>query len=135
MKFYTNEQSVFTWLTVPDHLCGWNNLVHGGVLSTILDEVMSWTAMYLLKHITMTRSMTVEFLKPVYVGNRLKAEGSVVERKRKRNVLMEGSIHDAEGDCCARSTASFALLSPAVARRMGVMDEASLEWFERVIDA
>ena len=134
MKFYTNEQSVFTWITVPDHLCGWNNLVHGGILSTILDEVMSWTAMYLLKHITMTRSMAVEFLKPVSVGHRLKAEGSVKELKRKRNVLMEGSIYDADGDRCAKSTAAFALLSPAVAKRMGVMDEASLEWFERVIN-
>ena len=39
MKFYTDEESVFTWLSVPEHLCGWNNLVHGGVLSTILDEI------------------------------------------------------------------------------------------------
>ena len=37
MTFYANETAVFSKVTVPEHLCGWNNLVHGGVLSTILD--------------------------------------------------------------------------------------------------
>ena len=38
MEFYANDSFVFSEVTVPQHLCGWNNLIHGGVLSTILDE-------------------------------------------------------------------------------------------------
>ena len=30
MKFYTDEESVFSSLQVPAHLCGWSNVVHGG---------------------------------------------------------------------------------------------------------
>ena len=56
MTFYTNETSVFSKVKVPEHLCGWNNLVHGGVLTTIMDEIMSWAAIYLLKQIPMTKS-------------------------------------------------------------------------------
>ena len=67
MKFSTDESTVFSRLTVPDHLCGWDRLVHGGVISTILDEIMSWTGIYMLKQITMTKSMTVDFIKPVQV--------------------------------------------------------------------
>ncbi len=134
MVFFTNDLSVVTWLTVPDHLCGWNNLVHGGVLSTILDEIMSWTAMYLLKSITMTRSITVDFLKPIYTGNRLKAEGNVLEVTRQRSAVLEGSIYNKEGQLCAKSTGSFALLTPALAKRMGIMDAVSLKWFESVIN-
>ena len=48
MKFYTDEVLVFSWLTLPAHLSGWSNLVHGGVISTILDEIMSWTALCML---------------------------------------------------------------------------------------
>ena len=83
MKFYTNEAAVYSKLIVPDHLCGWNNLVHGGVLTTIMDEIMSWAAIYLLQQVPMTKSIRVDFLKPVYVGNSLKAEGTVLERKGK----------------------------------------------------
>jgi uncharacterized protein (TIGR00369 family) len=133
MTFFTNNASVFTWVTVPSHLCGWNNLAHGGVLSTILDEIMSWAAMYLLKGIAMTRSMTVEFLKPVYVGDRLKAEGNVLEVKRQHQALLEGLIYDVNGELHARSTGNFAVFSPRVAQRLGIMDEASIEWFETVM--
>lgn len=133
MKFYTDEESVFSWLSVPHHLCGWNNLVHGGVLTTILDEIMSWTAMYKLQHITVTRSMSVEFLKPVYVGKRIRAQGYVRTVERQRNAEMEGAVYNEEGALCARSTGIFALIKPNVAKRMEIMDAASLAWFEKVI--
>ena len=44
MNFFADDSSVYSEVTVPKHLCGWNNLIHGGVLSTILDEIMSWAA-------------------------------------------------------------------------------------------
>ena len=50
MEFYHADDAVLhSWLVVPDHLRGWNDLVHGGVISTILDEIMSWTAISMLK--------------------------------------------------------------------------------------
>ena len=132
MKFYTHESSVFSRLSVPGHLCGWNQLVHGGVLTTILDEVMSWAAIYLLKRITMTRSMTVEFLKPVYINTALKAEGRVLEVKGKHDAIMEGVLYNSEEELCARSRANFAIFSPAVAKRLGIADREHLEWFEEI---
>jgi uncharacterized protein (TIGR00369 family) len=132
MKFYTNEVSVFSEVTVPNHLCGWNNLIHGGVLSTILDEVMSWAAIYLLKRITLTKSMTIDFLKPVYIGHPLKAEGKVLEIKGKHEAVMEGILSNSDGTICTRSTAHFAIFSPAVARRLGIANEEHLNWFERI---
>lgn len=30
MTFYGSGDTVISKLTVPGHLCGWNNLVHGG---------------------------------------------------------------------------------------------------------
>ena len=132
MKFYTDDSRVFSQLTVPPHLCGWNQLVHGGVLSTILDEIMSWAAIYLLKRITLTRSMTVEFLKPVYINNRLKAEGRLLELKGRHEAVMEGILTNDEETVCARSTGNFAVFSPAVARRLGIADETHLEWFEQI---
>ncbi len=68
MKFLTDGEAVYSQLEVPEHLCGWSNIVHGGVLTTILDEIMSWSAIHLLKRIALTRTLTVEFLKPVPVG-------------------------------------------------------------------
>lgn len=132
MKFYTRDSSVFSRLTVPDHLCGWDRLVHGGVISTILDEVMSWTGIYLLKQITMTKSMTVDFIKPVYINSELKAEGLVLEKTGKHEALLEGRLYNQEGTLCARSRATFVIFSPAVAKRLGIARKEHLEWFEEI---
>lgn len=132
MKFYTHEAAVYSKLIVPDHLCGWNNLVHGGVLTTIMDEIMSWATIHLLKRVPMTKSISVDFLKPVYVGNPLKAQGTVLERKGKHEALMEGRIYNKDEVCCARATGTFAVFSPSVAKRLSITDDASLKWFEQI---
>ena len=134
MSFYTDEATVYSKITVPDHLCGWNNLVHGGVLTTIMDEIMSWAAIYLLKRVAMTKSISVDFLKPVYVGNPLRAEGTVLKNKGKHEALMEGCLYNKDEVCCAKASGTFAVFSPAVAKRLSITDSESLKWFEKIFD-
>lgn len=127
MKFFTDEKSVFSWLTVPEHLSGWNNLVHGGVLSTILDEIMSWSAICLLKKIILTKSITVDFIKPVFIGQELRIEGNVLEVKNRKEALLEGFIYDMDENICARSIGTFALITPQIAKKLGIMDDEALQ--------
>ena len=134
MKFFTNEKTVFSRVTIPDHLCGWNNLAHGGVVSTILDEIMSWSAMYLLKRITLPQSMTVEFIKSVIISEILEAEGSVLEMRGRRDAIIEGVITNSAEKVCARSTATFKTFSPAVAKRLKIADDKMLQWFESLFE-
>ena len=134
MKFFTDEKSVFSRLTVPQHLCGWDDLVHGGVISTILDEIMSWAAIYLLKKIILTKSMTVDFLKPVFIGDEIKAEGRVSELISQREVVMEAFIYDKEHKLCTKSKGTFALISRELAEKLGVMGEKALAELETVIN-
>jgi len=134
MTFYTNEKAVYSKVTVPEHLCGWSHLVHGGVLSTILDEIMSWAALYLLKRVPMTKSMSVDFIKPVYVGSALQVRGTVLDKISEREALMDGRIFNEDDVCCAKATGTFAVFSPAVARRLGITEEESLRWFEQIFN-
>ncbi len=134
MKFFTDGTAVYSQLQVPEHLCGWSNIVHGGVLTTILDEIMSWSAIHLLKRIALTRSMTVEFIKPVQVGSALRAEARVREADGKNDAVTEGVIYDSRGDACARATADFKVFSPAVARRLRIADEVTIRWFEGIFE-
>ena len=134
MRFFTDGSAVYSRVKVPEHLCGWSNIVHGGVLTTILDEVMSWSAITLLKRIALTQGIAVEFIKPVQVGGELKAEGRVRETGGKNDAVTEGVLYDASGEPCARASATFKVFSPAVARRLAIADEASIAWFERIFN-
>lgn len=130
MKFFTDEKSLFSEVTIPEHLCGWDRLVHGGVIATILDEIMSWSAITLLKRIILTKSMTIDFIKPVYVGHVVTVEGMVLERQSEREALMEGLLYNAEGKLCARSQGTFALFTPDAAIRMAIMSKDDVKEFE-----
>ena len=76
--------------------------------------------------------MAIDFLKPAYIEHRLTAEGKVLEIKGKHEAVMEGILSNSDGTICTRSTANFAIFSPAVAKRLGIADEAHLNWFEMI---
>ena len=127
MKFFTDETAVFSWLVIPAHHRGWDRLIHGGITSTILDEIMSWAAIYLLKKVILTKKMTVEFLHPVYVGSQLRAEGRIKARTGPREAVMEEFVYNSSNVLCARSEGRYALLEPKIAARLDMMGAEALE--------
>ena len=135
MKFFTDENSLFSKVTVPDHMCGWDRLVHGGVIATILDEIMSWSAITMLKRIILTKSMTVDFIKPILVGNELGVEGKVLERKSEREALMAGLLYNGAGEICAQSQGTFALFTPGAAIRLKIMNAEDVQQFKHLFEA
>ncbi len=131
MKLFSDGQSVMSRITLPEHFTGWGRVVHGGILSTILDEIMGWSGIYLLKQFTLTQNMNIEFIKAAFVGDTLEAVGRIVSRDGKRQAQIEGVITNSSGEICAKSTANFTMLSPKLAIRLGLVTaEQMQEFFE-----
>lgn len=93
-----------TFTPKPEH-SGWLNVMHGGLLSTIMDEVM---AHWLWGRGTpaMTVEMTARYLKPVPIGEPIVVTArQQVDRGRIAN--MEAEVTLADGTQVARATAKF----------------------------
>jgi uncharacterized protein (TIGR00369 family) len=135
MTFFTDGESINSWVSVPDHLCGWDKLVHGGVISTMLDEVMGWSAIYLLKKISLTKSMNIDFIKPVFIGSQLTIIGKFLKWGGKREAFMEARLHNDQDELCARATAVLMILTPKLAKRLKIMNEDTLEAFKPLISS
>ena len=129
MKIYAGEASVHAWVTVPEYLCGWHNTIHGGIISTILDEIMGWAGIYFIKKITLTRKITVEFKKSLFVGDELKAEASVLKTNGKREALLGGFLYNSQGELCAQAEGTFTLISTGVAKRLNVINDQQIQTF------
>ncbi|MCJ7664874.1 MAG: PaaI family thioesterase [Desulfobacterales bacterium] len=136
MKFYSTErrQAVVSWLTIPDHLCGWSNLVHGGIISTILDEAMGWAAVVILKKLVVSKSITVDFIKPVLIGKEIRVEGNVGKINSEREAVLQGCIYNDNGEICARSSSLFSLFSLESIKKMGFVDQDMLGDMEQVMN-
>ena len=133
MTFHAGKDSVVSRLKVPSHLCGWKNIVHGGILSTILDETMSWSTIYLLKRVVLTASISVDFIKPVIANACIFSQGKVIRRLNEREALMEGAIFDENGELCTTSRGTFRLFTPSAARKLKLMSNDVLDDFENFI--
>ena len=134
MKFFGNDELIYSDITVPEHLLGWNGVVHGGILSTMLDEIMGWGAIYFLKKFILTKTMTVNYYKPVLIGETLHVEGRIREHNSDKEVTMGGKIFNSKNELCATSTGIFALLETDKIRKMGIMKEKDLDDFEAIMN-
>jgi acyl-coenzyme A thioesterase PaaI-like protein len=84
----------WTELVMPRRFEGWEGIIHGGILCTILDEVMAW-ALVVHDNWGVTARLSVDFRQPVTVGQSIRAEGWITEAKR-RIQMTAGRIVDAE---------------------------------------
>lgn len=134
MKFFGNDEMIYSDITVPDYLLGWNGVVHGGILSTMLDEVMGWSAIYLLKKFILTKNMTVNYYRPVFVGETLHIEGRIKEKINEKEVSMTGRIYNSKNELCVTSTGIFALFDIDKIKKMGIMKEKDLDDFEKAMN-
>ena len=99
LTFYKKGNHVETTVKVPQKFNGYKNIVHGGIVSTLLDEVINWAAYALSEErkYCVTAEMTVRFEKPIPVEKELLLWGEVVEdNKRMRicsgKILIEGEV-------------------------------------------
>ena len=134
MKFLSDGEQVVSRLTVPERLCGWDNIIHGGIVSTIHDEIMSWTAIQLLRKIILTKSVKVEFLKPLFTGRDLEARSRIHKHVNAREAIVESAIFDDSGFCCSKGQGTFALITPEFARKQGLISEKAIQNFEAYTD-
>jgi uncharacterized protein (TIGR00369 family) len=84
---------------------GATGFIHGGIIATLLDEVMS-KANRFRKARAVTAELNVEYLKPVRVGEDLLIEGWETDAKG-RNLFLQGEIRDANGNLLARGRGRF----------------------------
>lgn len=133
MHFMTDGERMISTFTIPETMVGWDRTVHGGILSTILDEIMGWSIIYLMKKVGVTRSMNVEFVKPLQAGTKVTAVGFIKEIQSERHVLVSGEVYSEENILCARSSGDFTVMKPQSAIKLGVMSAEYAEKFAPIL--
>jgi uncharacterized protein (TIGR00369 family) len=82
---------------------GWKDLVHGGILMTLMDETMAKAALRSTGLSVVTAEMTTKFKSPARVGALLICSAKV-EDIRKRLVYARASICNEDGSVIAEAT-------------------------------
>jgi uncharacterized protein (TIGR00369 family) len=102
---YPEKGTAETSLDVPTWFTGWKSMTHGGLLATLLDEIMAHACVGMAQR-AVTAEMTVRYQKAVETGARITARGKV-EEARGRILSTRGWLYDAEGSLVAEASARF----------------------------
>jgi len=112
LRFYCEGDIVKSDVTLGDLYEGWGNMAHGGIISTLLDETMSWAVMYFKRVLFVTRRMELKYIRPVLVGTPLCVNARIVSEGRGPLINVRGEVRDAKGGLLVRGSGEFAALSP-----------------------
>ncbi|RKQ63930.1 acyl-coenzyme A thioesterase PaaI-like protein [Thermovibrio guaymasensis] len=81
LTFKREDGKVYARFSLPEYYQGYNRVIHGGIISLILDEAMAY--LQSLKERFLTGKLTVKFHTPLLVEEEVEVE-AWVEEERKR---------------------------------------------------
>jgi acyl-coenzyme A thioesterase PaaI-like protein len=86
---------------------GFQDTLHGGLTSTVLDEAMTWACGAGTGRFAYCAELTVRFLKPVRPENGYEVIGWLRENRRNRLLLAEAELREASGLVLASASGKY----------------------------
>lgn len=87
--------------------CGFSGVVHGGLLSTVLDEVMAWVIGVNTRSFAFAAELNVRFLRSVAPGIPMRVRAELTANRRGRLFLTRGEVVGPDGVVHAEATGKF----------------------------
>jgi acyl-CoA thioesterase FadM len=110
MQFYRLGETICSEITLGRQYEGWENLAHGGIISALLDEVMSWTILYFKRVLFVTRKMEVKYLRPILIGTPVTIVGRLMDGSEPPKIKARAEIRDNDGNVLTKGTGEFVVL-------------------------
>ena len=104
-RFYYDGKQAVTEVSALEQFEGYRGIYHGGILSTLLDEVMI-KAILALDRYAVTAELTVRFLQPIRTGKKIRFVGRVTKSKG-RVFLTEGTAMGEDGQVFATAVGKY----------------------------
>lgn len=82
LELHLEPERCWTELELAQRFQGWDDIAHGGITSTILDEVMAWS-LVATDNWGVTARLSVDFRRPIALQTPIRAEGWITHSRRR----------------------------------------------------
>lgn len=118
MEFYEDGDDIVSFWDPQEYFQGYNSILHGGIRSTLIDEIASWVVFVKLKTSGYTKSLAVDFIKPVYTNQgRLELRARLKAEPVRNLVPIEVELKDHKGEVATTGLAEYFVVPEKIARR------------------
>jgi len=94
------------FLPRPEHV-GFKKTIHGGILATLLDEIMVWGCAIQTRRFAYCAELNVRFLSPARPGEEVFASAELVANRRNKLFEAKGEVRNAAGIVLAMGTGKY----------------------------
>ena len=115
-KFFFDGEKAITEVTASPDFEGYRGIYHGGVISSLLDEVMIKAILAQEKYVV-TVELTIRYQAPVMIGDRITFTGKLMKSKG-RVYFTEGEATGPEGQVFATATAKYVEAGPEMKEQL-----------------
>jgi len=117
LEFEEIDEYVTALWEPQDYYQGYINILHGGIIATMLDEVGAWCVTVKTGTAGVTSELKVSYLKPVYMNRgtiRLRAR---ILKTEERYVYLKCDLADGSGKICAEAETKYFTYPEELAKR------------------
>ena len=107
LRFTTDGRVVHTRFRLRAAHIGFRGVVHGGILTTVLDEIMVWACAVPTGQFAFCAELTVRFLNPVRPDDEIIATGELLANRKNRIFEAKGVLANSAGQLFAEATGTF----------------------------
>ena len=100
---------------------GWVNTMHGGILSTLIDEVCGWVVTRKLQTSGYTVQLNVKFRKAVSTTEHELTIRAKVTKQVRNLVYINAEITNSKGELCNEGEVVYFLMNQEKAKEMGFL--------------
>lgn len=119
MEFYEDGNDIVSYWKPQTHYQGWINTMHGGILSTLIDETAGWVVFRKMQTSGVTSKLEIKYKKPVMTTEpMLTLRGHIVSQLRNL-VTIEVTLQNAAGEVCTVGQAVYYTFPQDKAKEMG----------------
>jgi uncharacterized protein (TIGR00369 family) len=118
LRFETDGQKVQARFVPRAEHIGFKQTVHGGLVTTVLDEIMVWACAVRTRRFAFSAELNVRFLRPLRPGETAIATAELVANRRGRILETKAELRSENGALLATARGKYLPLKPAEATEM-----------------
>ncbi len=117
MEFYEDGNDVVALWKPTEYYQGWLDTLHGGIQSTLMDEVAGWVIVRKLQTTGVTSKLDAKFIKSISTNeSQLTIRGRIKDKKRNA-VFIETEILNSQNELCAKADLIYFVVSTERAKQ------------------
>ena len=117
MEFWQDGERIISHWNPRDHFQGYINVLHGGIQSTLIDEIGSWVLFVRLNTLGFTSKLSINYINVIYMNSGPISLVSELVEMRGNIAVVRTEITDTRGRKATEGEAEYFTLPEKIARK------------------